>query len=333
MATIADVAAIAGVSRATVSRVLNGNPCVDPVLTKKVTAAVKKLKYKPSRVARSLRNGRSTVLGVIISDIRNPVYTELFRGIEDIAYAEGFSVVLCNSFDSVERESDLLHMAAAERFAGVLMVSAPGGGGQISGLLHADIPVVAMDRKVEGADVDTVLVDNVKGAIMAVEHLLDQGYQRIGYLSGPTTIYTGAQRLAGYQAALASRRIRLATSLIRYCDFHEATAKAATKQLLAKRPGPDAIFSANGMMTAGALEAIAEAGRVIPDHIAVLSFDESPWSRLVTPPLTTIEQPVFDMGREAVQLLLGRIRGYRGSARELTLAPSLNVRASTRARA
>jgi LacI family transcriptional regulator len=327
--TISDVAKAAGVSTATVSRVLNGNTEVDPVMAARVRAAVKNLSYRPSRVARSLRTRRSSVWTLIISDIRNPFFTDMVRGVEDVAFLNGYSVVLCNSDENIVKELDYLQLALAENMAGVMLTPASRSKTDISGLTAHGVPVVTVDRRLKAGGVDSVLVDNFKGAEMAVTHLAEAGYRRIGYVSGPTSISTGAERLAGYRNGVRTHKLRTGSDLVRYGDFHAEGGKIAMQQLLALENAIDAVFVANNLMTLGALEAIAEAGLTIPVDIAVVGFDDMYWAPLLRPSLTTVTQPTYDVGAETARMLLGRINGFAGSARELMLAPTLRVRASS----
>ncbi|MET3807328.1 LacI family transcriptional regulator [Nakamurella sp. UYEF19] len=329
MPTIADVARAAGVSTATVSRVLNGNNEVDPLLAARVRIAVKDLAYRPSRIARSLRTRRTMVWALIISDIRNPFFTDMVRGVEDVAYANGYSLVLCNSEENVAKELDYLQLALAENMAGVILAPASLTQTNFDQLLEQGIPVVTVDRKLSGDRVDRVLIDNSGGAEMAVSHLVAAGYRRIGCVSGPITVSTGADRLGGYRNGLIRNGLKPSAELIRFGDFHEESGLAAMKQLLGLRRPIDAVFVANNLMTLGALEAIAEAGLTIPDEMAVVGFDDMSWSRLLRPPLTTVAQPTYDLGAETARMLLSRIGGYDGAPRELILSPTLRARASS----
>lgn len=329
MPTISDVARAAQVSTATVSRVLNGNTEVDPAMAARVRIAAEALSYRPSRIARSLRTRRSSVWALIISDIRNPFFTDIMRGVEDVAFANGYSVMLCNSDENLVKELDYLQLAQAEHMAGVILAPASLSETDISTLHDHGVPVVTVDRRLSSAAVDSVLVDNASGAEMAVAHLAAAGYRRIGFISGPSATSTGAERLAGYRAGVKSMKLRTTGALIRQGDFHEAGGKTAMAELLALPKPIDAVFVANNLMTLGALEAIAEAGLSVPTDIAVVGFDDMSWAPLLRPSLTTVAQPTYDLGAETARMLLGRINGFTGPARELMLAPSLRVRASS----
>ena len=328
--TIADVARAAGVSTATVSRVLNGNTEVNRELADRVHKAVSELSYRPSRIARSLRTQRTAVWAVIISDIRNPFFTEMVRGVEDIAYANGYSLVLCNAEEDTAKEAEYLRLALAERMVGVIVAPASSTRTDLTPLLERGVSVVTVDRKLPGNRlVDRVLIDNRGGAEMAVAHLVENGCRRIACIGGPPDVSTAAERLAGYKAGLRSHGIRISAQLISFGDFREQGGKNAMEGLLALPAPPDAGFALNNLMTLGALTAIAERGLNVPDSIAVVGFDDPSWAALLRPPLTTVAQPTYDLGAETARMLLQRIGGYTGTARELVLSPSLQVRASS----
>jgi LacI family transcriptional regulator len=329
VSTIADVARLAEVSTATVSRVINGNTEVDPVLADRVRAAIAQLKYRPSRVARSLRTRRSSVWAVIISDIRNPFFTDMVRGIEDVAYANDYSLVLCNAEDDLAKEADYLSLAIDEHMAGVILAPASPTGTDLEPLRDNGVPVVTVDRRLIDPAIDRVLIDNAGGAAAAVEHLWQSGFRRIGCVSGPIEVSTGEDRLAGYRAGLAAHGITVDQDLIRYGDFHEESGLIAMQQLLRLPRPPDAVFVANNLMTLGALEAIADAGLVVPRDIAIVGFDDMSWAPLLRPPLTTVGQPTYDVGAETARMLLSRISGHTGDGREVVLSTTLHIRASS----
>jgi LacI family transcriptional regulator len=329
MTTIVDVARKAGVSISTVSRVLNGNGHVDPVLATKVTRAAKQLNYTPNRVARSLRLRKNRVWALVISDIRTgPFFADVVRGVEDGAHASGYSMFLCNADEDPSKEAGYLQLAVAENVAGVILEPS-GAATDLEPLLNAGIHVVLVDRKLPSAQADTVVADNIAGAMQAVEHLLENGYRRIACISGPLSTTTGSERLHGYRMALEQAGVPVDDSLIRVGDFREEGGHRALDELLAEGARPDAVFITNNRMTAGALEAIEEARLAIPDEIAVVGYDEISWAPLLRTALTTVSQPAYDLGHESARLLLSRLGGYTGSARTVVLPTSLNVRASS----
>lgn len=332
MPTIYDVATEAGVSPATVSRVLNGRADVSPALAQRVHAAVSQLDYRPNGVARNLRRRATTVWGLIISDIGNPFFTAMVRGVEDAAHEAGYSLVLCNSDDDLDKERRYIEIALAEQMAGVIISPAAEAASDLSLLVERGIPVVAVDRRLARLDVDTVLVDNIRGARLATDHLIDAGCARIACITGPTRTTTAAERLDGYRLAheIAGRKVD--PDLVVLENFKEDGGYDGAQRLLGLDRPPDGIFVANNLMTVGALEALVDAGVEIPHDMLVVGFDDIPWARLTRPRLTTVHQPTYDMGHEAGRLLTARIAAEPGLARTIVLPPSLQVReSSTRA--
>jgi LacI family transcriptional regulator len=329
MTTIVDVARAAGVSSATVSRVLNNQPQVDPRLVATVLQAVKELGYRPSRVARTLRTRRNRVWALIISDVRTgPFFGEVVRGVEDVAYGAGYSLFLCNSDEDFAKEASYIELAVGENVGGVILTPS-GRHTDLSPLVDFDIPVVLADRTLPGHQADSVVVDNVSGAYEAVSHLLSGGYERVACITGPLTTTTGYQRHFGYRKALKKAGAALNDSLVRVADFRELGGQLAMQELLDQVEHPDAVFVTNHLMTIGVLQAIAAAKLAIPSDMAVVSFDDMPWSSLLQPPLTAVAQPAYDLGVESARLLLSRLEGYSGDARMVTLPTSLRVRGSS----
>ena len=328
MATIQDVARTAGVSPATVSRVLAGKAGVDATLAARVRLAASELRYRPSGIARSLRTRKSTVWGVIVSDIRNPFFTDLVRGVEDAAREMGYSIILTNTDEQAEKEKSYVELFAGERMAGAIIVPASQSKTDVTILLDQGVPVVSVDREVERCALDTVLSDNEGGAYQATTHLLDQGFRKIACITGPTDHSTAIGRTAGYQRAMAER-LRDGAGLVRYADFKQAGGYVAAYGLLSGPIRPDALFVANNEMTLGALEAIEQLGLVAPDDVGVVGFDDPPWASLLRPRLTAVSQPSYDMGIAAAGMLASRIRGDDSPPRTVIMRTELHVRGSS----
>ncbi|MGW1916079.1 LacI family DNA-binding transcriptional regulator [Streptomyces sp. NPDC002076] len=337
MTTINDVARAAGVSPATVSRVLNGGR-VTAERAERVRRAAAELGFAPNRVARSLRMQRSSLIGLLIPDIENPFFTALARGVEDAAQRTSFSVALCNTDGDVDKERRYLDIAIAERMAGVIVAAASRSRTDVSALLSRRIPVVAVDRRPRGAGVDAVLVDNEEGSARATAHLLARGYRRIACITGPKGASTAEERLAGYRRSLrrflddapdtVAEDVDLLHDYTRHADFKVEGGRRAMADLLALPQPPDAVFAANNLMAVGALQAVREAG-LRPPEIGVLSFGEVPWGPLVRPGLTTVQVPAYDLGRTAAGLLLDRIAGTERPLRTVVLRSSLRVGQTT----
>jgi LacI family transcriptional regulator len=248
--------------------------------------------------------------------------------VEDVAYGAGYSLFLCNTDEDLAKEASYIELAVGENVGGVILTPS-GRHTDLSPLVDFDIPVVLADRTLPGHQADSVVVDNVAGAYEAVSHLLSGGYERVACITGPHTTTTGYQRHFGYRKALKKAGAALNDSLVRVADFRELGGQLAMQELLDQVERPDAVFVTNHLMTIGVLKAIAAAKLAIPSEIAVVSFDDMPWSSLLQPPLTAVAQPAYDLGVESARLLLSRLEGYRGDARMVTLPTSLRVRGSS----
>jgi DNA-binding LacI/PurR family transcriptional regulator len=326
--TVKDVAKRAGVSTATVSRVLTGSTNVSDELRERVQKAVDELGYKPSRVARSLRTRTRRILGVIVGDIRNPFFTSLVRGIEDVAHHRGYSLILCNADEDPEKEELYIDVLVAEHVGGAIVVPIREESTAYAQLIENGIPVVAADRKLTTLEVDSVLLDNELGAYLGVSHLLRQGYPRIGVIAGPLHTTTGRERLRGYERALRERRIELDPSLVKIGDFKQASGFRLAHELLNLDDPPAAIFAANNMMAIGASQAIHDRGLSIPSDTALVGFGDMPWASLLHPALTVVAQPTRELGNTAANVLLRRIAEPDGPIVEARLKPSLVIRES-----
>jgi LacI family transcriptional regulator len=333
VASIIDVARMARVSPATVSRVLNGTAGVSPERAERVRAAVTKLQYQPFGPARALRKQLTDVWAVIVADVENPFFTSVVRGIEDGAQEFGRRVLLCNSDEDLAKEAGYIDVAVAERVGGVVISVASTRQSDLSPLLAQGIPVVAVDRRPVGAKVDSVLVDNRLAAKQATEHLIEGGGEHIACITGPKRISTANERLRGYHDALTEAGLDYDESLVMREDFRQPRGHKAVAELFAGRRQPDALFVANNEMTVGALQGLQELGLRIPDDVAVAGFDDTPWATLIRPSLTVVSQPTYDIGRAAAELLSTANQVTDGRRRELVLPAKLIVReSSTRAR-
>jgi DNA-binding LacI/PurR family transcriptional regulator len=334
MTTIQDVAKHAGVSNATVSRVLNGTAYVNPEIIARVREAAKELHYQPSRAARALRGSRTSIIGLLISDIQNPFFTTLIHSIEQEAQRHGYSVLLCNSDENPQRERQNIEMLCSEHVAGAIVVPTHEQPRELREFQKHDIPIIAVDRRVKDRTTDAVLVDNVRGAYEGVTHLITNGYRRIGVVTGPLSTTTGRERLEGYRKALDEAAITHDPSLERIGSFREDSGQQLTNELLNLNPPIDALFTANNLMTLGALEAIHKRNLRIPEDIAIVGFDEMPWAALSAISLTTVTQPVYEIGSTAALRLFQRIENPSAlTKQELVLAPTLRIRGSSRPRA
>lgn len=319
-----EVAERAGVSPATVSRVLNGARSVRPEYRERVLAAVAELDYRPNRLASNLRRRKAGMIGVLVSDIENPHFTRMVRAVEDAAYRRGYRVLLCNTDETPEKQRSYLEVLAAERVLGVLISPSDPYGEEIGALLDLGIPVVAFDRTVADVRADAVVADNVGGARVATEHLIRAGHERIGFVGGSVRIETGAGRLAGYESAMREAGLE---SHPANGGFRINSGREAVGRLLAESP-LTALVMGNNLTTIGALEALRERGLRVPDDVALVAVDDPFWAGLVEPPLTTLSQPVREMADRSVDLLFERIEGRREEPRRVVFGFELVVRGS-----
>ncbi|WP_410619630.1 LacI family DNA-binding transcriptional regulator [Amycolatopsis sp. cmx-8-4] len=324
MATISDVAARAGVSTATVSRALNGKSTVDPTLAARVQEAATELGYHPNGLARNLRRQETAVLALIISDVENPFFTAIARGVEDLAQRSGYSVVLCNSDENEDKERRYIEVALQERVAGVVL-SPTGRSTNVEGLHRQGTPLVAVDRPLPEAAGDQVLVDTRHAAAEATRHLLAGGYDRVGCLTGPAGVRTADDRLAGYADVVGEENV-----VFRRAEYRAEGARLAALELLDEPSPPDALLVANSTMAIGVLEALAARGLRSGRDIGIVSFDDAPWTTLIDPPLTVVAQPAYEVGRVAAQLLLARISDSTRDTTTTTLEARLIERKSSR---
>lgn len=328
MVTIKDVASKANVSPATVSRVINDQPHVAEHIRERVLQAINDLNYRPNRTAQRLRAANSHLVGVILSDIKNPFYTLALSGIESILAQKGLSVLICNSDTDQFRENDFIKLMLAEGVAGLIVAPAKESSDALAEAVKNGLPLVIIDRRMSRPKTDVVLADNQNGARLAIQHLLQLGHHRIAIVNGPQHLTSGRERYAGFLEAMAEANAPVNDHLVRFGDYQLESGYTLTRDLLRQPHPPSALFIANNLMTIGALNAIHEMGVRIPDDIAVIGFDDLPWAASLNPPLTTVGQPGFDIGVHAAELLLNRIEFPNRPARTVVLGTELIVRAS-----
>jgi len=326
--TLKDVAKRAGVSFATVSRVVTGRRAVQADVAERVLEAAKALNYVPDRRARSLKLRRSDVIGVIVSDIRQEFIPPVVRAIEDVASERGFAVLLCNADDNRDKELAYADLLLQEGVAGAVIAATADRARGAQRLVDGGIPVVAFDRKPDALAVDSVTVDNRGGAEEAVRQLLTAGYRRIALLAGLQAVGTARERRRGFEAAHAEAGLAVDRELVRdeLREAHEATAIAAS--LLDAPNPPDAFFTTNARLAAGALAALRERNLRLGEDIGFVTFDDPAWALLLERPLSAIAQPTYEIGRAAAEALFARIAGATGPAHHIILPPTLNIRTS-----
>jgi LacI family transcriptional regulator len=330
LTTIHDVATRAGVSAATVSRHLRGDRVR---AAEAIRQAVEETGYRPSAAAQSLKSGRHRAIAVVVPDITNPYFAAVVKGLESVSREHGLRLLLADSDESVEREDELL-ADLVHQVDGVLLAPVTEQDRTPLHIRRSGVPVVFVDRDLTGGEqFDTVMVDNDGGARLAARHLLDLGHTRIAAISGGQDSTPGRGRREGFLAELAAAGVEMPPSFDRIGDFREESGYRHTLSLLGSADAPTAVFTANNMMTLGALKALHDMGMDVPGEISLLGFDDLDTGPLLRPPLTVIDRPMVEQGVLAMRLLLRRLgeSGPPGPPRSLVLETKLIERGSTAA--
>jgi LacI family transcriptional regulator len=332
--TIREVAEVAGVSMATVSRVLNGSSTVNAQLAERVRAAIASLKYQPNRTARTLASSRSALIGLLLADIQNPFFIELMRGIEEEVRQNSYLLIMCNNPPDMgtEEQRQYIEILAAAPIAGAIIIPAKEQMKELDLLKVRNIPIVAVDRPIRDPSIDAVRIDNVTAAKEAVAHLIANGYRRIAVISGPRSTSTANERVAGYRKALQEAGIEYDPALEHRGPFVEETSQKAVQALLDLDPPLDAIFATNNRLTVGALRTLYTRHKCVPDDIALVGFDVIHWAVPEPFSITTVLQPAYELGRTAANRLIQRIRQPDAPRQEIILPHQLLIGESSRPR-
>ena len=329
MTTIQDVARLAGVSPVTVSRVINGAANVNAATRARVEEVIREVGYAPNMSARSLRSRQTFTLALIVPDITNAFWTTIARGVEDAAQNEGYSVLLCNSDEDLVKQSGYIEAVYRQRVDGVAVAPFAHDPSHLARLKEQNIPTVLLDRWVANWDGDSVRADSLAGAYALTNHLLSLGYRRIAVLSGPVNSSTGEERIAGYALALDQAGIAIDPGLLLRGGYSVRSGLALASQLLGKGAPPQAILAANNQLAVGVLDVLRQKGLRMPMDIALVCFDDLPDLSHFYPFLTLAAQPAYEMGMNAGQLLVSRIRACAAlPARHLLLPVDLKLRYS-----
>ncbi|SDI78853.1 catabolite control protein A [Natribacillus halophilus] len=330
-ATIYDVADEAKVSMATVSRVVNGNPNVKPTTRKKVLNAIEKLDYRPNAVARGLASKKTTTVGVIIPDISSIFFSELARGIEDIATMYKYNIILCNSDNNKEKELHLLNTLLEKQVDGILFM-----GGEITDE-HADhlrsshVPIVLAATYHEDTEFPSVNIDYAQAAFDAVDYLLKKGHTHVGMVSGTLEDpINGYQKFKGYKQALQTNNIPFDESLVSVCDYSHDSAVASVQDLLNIENKPTAIFAATDEMALGVIHGLQDQGLHIPNDVEIVGFDNTRLATMVRPTLTTVVQPMYDIGAVSMRLLTKYMDSEEIEEQTVVLPHGIEYRNTTR---
>jgi LacI family transcriptional regulator len=326
--TMADVAREAGVSLMTVSRVINEKDEVSPSTRQRVLEVVERLDYRPSGIARGLATQRTGTLGLVLLDVANPFFSDVARGVEHVAYAEGYNVFLCNTDEDPQREVDILQSLEEKRVDGVVLCSSRLDESELRTALARHPAAVLVNRRLAGDSVSSVLIDDQAGGQMATQHLLQARHRAVGFLAGPPASRSGRARAKGYRVALAAAELPHNPDWTRHCFPTVTGGLEAALELLTTHPELTALFCYNDLVAVGVLQACADLGRQVPDDLAIVGFDDIPLAALVIPSLTTCRVSRYELGAQAMRLLLDQIGGCRDGCEEVVLCPELVVRAS-----
>jgi LacI family transcriptional regulator len=328
-----DVARLAGVSRATVSYVINnrtdGNVRISEETRCRVLEAVEELGYRPNVLARSLRQGQTHTIGMIVPDNTNPFFAEVARGVEDTSFEQGYSVILCNSDSDLDKELLYTNVLAEKRVDGILFVAVGMSAERICVLQERRMPVVVVDRDLPDVAVDSVMTANERGGWLATRHLIELGHRRIGCIAGPSDVTPSAERVTGYRQALREAALPVEEGLIMRGDFQYESGYQAARQLLSMDDPPTAVFACNDLMAIGTISAAVELGRQVPADLSVVGFDDVPLASFANPALTTVVQPKYEIGVVAATMLLERMQDPDRPPQRKMLDTELVVRQST----
>lgn len=308
--TIKDLAKQLGISASTVSRALKDHPDISPETKKAVNDLAQQLNYQPNTIALSLRQSKTNTIGVIIPEIAHFFFSTVVSGIEDIAYSNGYNVIITQSNESYDKEVTDAQALFNSRVDGILVSVARDTKdyAHFTRLIQRNMPLVFFDRVVNDVNASKVIVDDEQGAYEATQHLIEQGYKRIAHLAGPQNLIISQNRLNGYKAAIADNKYMIDERIIRTCGLGTyEEAEIITNELLDSRLPPDAIFANNDVAAYGAMTAIKKRKMRIPEDVAIVGFSNWRFSGLIEPALSSVTQPGFKMGQEATKLLLKQI--------------------------
>jgi DNA-binding LacI/PurR family transcriptional regulator len=329
MTTIDDVAKKAGVSKSSVSRVLNGNfEYMSEKMKTKILKAIEELNYSPNSLAQSLKNKTTKVIGIILSDISNPFWSEVLKGAQEEACRSGYGLMVSSSNEDSEVEKDNIMMLKTRQVDGIVVNTTGTNNELFKSLLEENFPFVLLDRLSGEMKADSVTVNNVNGAKQAVQSLINYGHERIAILLNPLGNKSPrVERLEGYKLAHKANGLHIDDSLIKICDPSNGSGAQAIEELLLQSDPPTAIFTTNETLNLEALSGIKKAGLRVPEDVSVFGYDDFPWIPFLDPPLSTVAQPAYEMGVKAVALLINKLKG-ESEIKILQLEPEIILRAS-----
>lgn len=328
--SIKDIAKEAGVSTATVSRVLNGSDKVKKSTARRVLDVVDSMNYRLDHVARRMKKKPtdSLVLGLIITDIGNPFFSNVAKGVENVAHKNKHILMICNTNESPEKEKLFLNSMISEKVSGVVIVPTSGNDQFLNSLVSEGFPMVMVDRLIKNLNVDSVSLNNEAGGYQATQQLIKNGHKRIGIICGIRGMSNTEGRLEGYRKALNEAGIKVSKDYVVHGNYIESDGREALKKLLTLKKPPTAVFSTNNLMTLGCIKELYSRKLSIPDDIGIIGFDDSTWAEALIPPLTTVKQPGYELGVNAAELLIKRLSNWNAHKIDVVLNPELIIRES-----
>lgn len=309
VSTIRDVAEHARVSKATVSRYLNGNLALPPETAERIDAAIVALNYRQNSLARRLSLGSSETIGLAMPDVANPFFAEIADEVELAASEHGYGLSLCITRNQFDRESLYIRWLDTQHLDGLILVSNRPDDGSLRNLIGTRSNIVLIDEDIPGADVPKVFVDNVQGGYLATRHLLAAGHRRIAHVSGPRGLFTVQERCEGYRRALAEAGIAFDEALVRFGSYERQFGATALAELLELPSPPTAVFAASDYLAVGMLEILRDRAIGVPADMSLVGFDDMEFASLLMPPISTLRQSARELGRKGVDLLLARLTG------------------------
>ncbi len=307
--TMRDVAEQAGVSKATVSHVINETRFVEDATKKRVQEAIRLLGYRPNVAARSLTTQRTRVIGLIVSDVTNTFFGEIMLGVENVLIANGYSLMVCNTSEVLEREEYYIDILLRQGVDGIIAAATSQNWDVLNEAAKLNIPIVMLDRTFDNAISPYVGVNNKYGAYLGTNHLIERGHREIGILSGFQRLSTMRERLAGFQMALAEAHLPSHERWSVASQLSIEDGQGAMRELMTQDERPQAVFVCNNLLSLGALMGLQELGMRCPEDVAIVGFDDHPWAQVSNPPLTVVRQPTYRIGETAARKVLQALNG------------------------
>lgn len=329
MATIYDIAKAANVSIATVSKVMNQNGRISDKTRKRIMDIMQQMNYQPSVVASALTKKRTYTIGLLIPDLANPFFAEIARSVEDRAQELGFNLVICNTDNNVEKEERYIGLLKQKGADGIIMATGAHNNAIVKKLLQQNQTIAVIARDMPSLAVDAVLVDDYLGGYLAANHLIELGHRHIAVIAESLEVMSSRERVRGCRQAMEEAGLVLEDRWVRVSAFHVQDGKATAGILLDEPNAPTAIFACNDLLAIGVIQAARERGMNVPRELSVVGFDNTILATIIDPPLTTIAQPIQELGKQVVDLISKDIGGKATSKQRFVLLPELIVRGST----